>query len=471
MDGYEQHDALGLAALVRDREVSPTELLDEALARVEARNPELNAVIRLIEGRARAAIEAGLPDGPFRGVPFLLKDLRAGYGGVPTQAGSRFMHDNVPGADSELVKRYKDAGLVIFGKTNTSEFGGAPTTEPREFGPTRNPWDTERSAGGSSGGSATAVAAGMVPAAHGGDGGGSVRIPAGCCGLVGLKPTRGRNPAGPEGEGWNGLSAEHVITRSVRDSAAFLDATAGPALGDPYAVPPPARPFLDEVGVEPGRLRVAVQRAPASGAPVHSDCVAAVDAAAEMLSDLGHEVVEGAPSYDGPATGAAFRLLVAANVQSVVDEHAERVGREQGPDDLERVIGILGEEGHQADATQALRAIRTMHRTGRQVAPFFEEHDVLLTPTVATPPPPLGLIDTMSEDVDAYLETVFGFIPFTALANIVGSPAIALPLHWNVDGLPISVHFMAGYARDDLLFRLAGQLEQARPWFDRRPPG
>jgi amidase len=467
LEGY---DMVGLAGLVSAGEASPEELLDDALRRVEERNPAVNAVVTPMEEQARAAIAAGLPDGPFRGVPFLLKDIRAQYAGVATTAGSRYWVDNVPDHDSELVARHKRAGLVIFGKTNTPEFAACPSTEGALFGPTRNPWDTSRSAGGSSGGAAAAVAARMVPAAHGSDGGGSIRIPASCCGVFGFKPTRGRNPSGPDyGEAWSGLSIEHALTLTVRDSAALLDATAGPSPGDPYWAPPLARPLADEVGAPVGRLRVALQRTPASGAAVHPDCIAAVEATAALLEELGHEVTEDAPAYDTARMGPAYALIIAANVQAAIDHYAAATGREPGPGEIENVIAILAADGHAKTAADMVRAVWAMHATGRQVAPFFERYDVLLTPVVATPPPPLGSLDTTTDDVAAYLTAVFSFIPFTALSNIAGIPSMSVPLHWSDDGLPIGSHLVAGFGRDDLLFRLAAQLEEARPWAGRRP--
>ena len=467
---YQDYDAIGLAELVRRKETTPTELLDTAVERIERLNPVLNAVNRKMYDEARASIESGLPDGPFAGVPFLLKDLRAAYAGVPTVAGSAFFVDKVAPHDSELVRRYRAAGLVIAGKTNTPEFGGAPTTEPRLFGPTRNPWNIDHSSGGSSGGSAAAVASGMVPAAHGSDGGGSIRIPAGCCGVFGIKPTRGRTPAGPDyGEAWNGLSAEHVLSRTVRDSAALLDVTTGPAPGDPYSVPPVKESFLSSVARPTGRLSVAMTTSTAAG-PAHPDCVEAVEKTAELLSELGHQVSEDSPEWDRPTAGAAFRLLIAANVQASLDEYAEQLGRRPKDDELENVISVLGGESYDFTAVDLVRATWAMHRAGRAVAPFFEKYDIWLTPTVATPPPPLGYIDMMTADIDTYLVTVFGYIPFTALANFAGLPAMSVPLHWNADGLPIGVHFVAGYARDDLLFSLAGQVEKAQPWANRRPP-
>jgi amidase len=462
---YTDHDALGLAELVRKSAVSPGELLEAAIARTELVNPHINALVTPMYSQARATLEAGIGSGPFAGVPFLLKDLRAQYAGVATTAGSPLWKDNVPEHDSELVVRHKRAGLVIFGKTNTPEFGCCPSTEGGLFGATRNPWNPTLSAGGSSGGSAAAVAAGIVPVAHGSDGGGSIRIPAACCGVFGFKPTRGLTPAGPEfGEAGSGLNAEHVITRTVRDSAAMLDATHGRALGDPYCGPTPERPFLDEVTREPGRLRVAMQRHAMSGAPVHDDCIAALEDCAQLLEGLGHHVEEAAPSYDVARVGSAFPLLIAANMQAAIDQHCEEQDVTVGPDKLENAIGILGQTAHTKSAAEMVRAVWAMHSTGREVAPFFERYDVLLTPVVATPPPPLGTLDTRTQDVQAYLDAVFAFIPFTALANIAGIPAMSVPLHWTASGVPLGAHFSAGFGRDGLLFQLASQLEQARPW-------
>ena len=338
------------------------------------------------------------------------------------------------------------------------------------FGATRNPWNTEISAGGSSGGSAAAVAAGIVPAAHGSDGGGSVRIPASCCGLFGFKGSRGVNPSGPDfGEAWSGLSFEHVLTRSVRDSAAMLDASAGPAPGDPYCGPSPERPYLEEVSSAPGKLRVAVQRHALSGAEVHADCLNAVDRTVQLLQDLGHEVEEAVPTYDLERVGAAFPLLIAANVQAGIDDYFEKTGNEAGPQNIDNVIYFLAQSANDKTAADFVRATWGMHAASRQIAPFFSDYDVLLSPVTATPPPPIGTLDTSMDDVQAYLEAVFKFIPFTALSNITSTPSMSVPLHWNDAGVPIGVHFMAGYGQDGLLFRLAGQLEQANPWWDRRP--
>ena len=471
IDEYVQHDATGLAELISRGECQPRELVELAIERIEATNPTVNAVIRTMYEEARAELDAGLADGPFRGVPFLLKDLRAAYAGVPTTSGSRFFHDHVSDHDSELVARYRRAGLVTVGKTNTPEFGGAPTTEGSVNGATRNPWNLDHSAGGSSGGSAAAVAAGMVPVAHGSDGGGSVRIPAGCCGLFGFKPSRGVNPSGPDhGEAWNGMSMEHVITRSVRDSAALLDATAGPAPGDPYRGPTFDRPFATQLETDPPPLRVAVQTVSAAGNAAHPDCVAAVEDVARLLEQLGHSVEEARPTYDAATAGAAFRLLIASNVNAAIQEHARKVGRDPQPDDFERINAKLIAEASGASATDVIAAIWSTHRVGRAVAPFFGQYDVLLTPTVSAPPVPLGELDITSDDLDAYLAKVFGWIPFTALANQAGIPSMSVPLVWNADELPIGTCLTAGFGRDDLLFGLAGQLERARNWNARRPP-
>ena len=332
---YDTYDGLGLAALVRRRELKSEELLETAIARVEARNPGVNAVVTRLYDRARAAIAAGLPEGPFTGVPYLLKDLGVLYAGAVTTWGSRLFANYVADHDSEITVRLKRAGLVIFGKTNTPELGLSASTEPRLFGPTRNPWNPGRSAGGSSGGAAAAVASGMLPMAHATDGGGSIRIPASCCGLFGLKPTRARNPMGPDqGEGWSGASVGHAVTRSVRDSAALLDATSGPDVGDPYWAPPPTGPFLAEVGRDPGRLRIALTTTPWNGQAVDPECSAAAGAAAKLCAELGHVVEEARPEVDAEALGQATRTIVGGNVRAQLEARAAALGREVTPEDV-----------------------------------------------------------------------------------------------------------------------------------------
>lgn len=467
---YQELDAMGLAYHVASRQVSPQELLEIAIDTIESTNPVVNAVVKRLYEAAESQIENGLPNGPFRGVPFLLKDLRASLAGVPTTQGSRFFRDNVPDIDSEIVARYKKAGLVIVGKTNTPEFGGAPTTEGSVNGATRNPWSLDHSAGGSSGGSSAAVCAGMVPAAHGSDGGGSIRIPAACTGLFGFKPSRGLNPSGPEfGEAWNGLSVEHVITRSVRDSAALLDCTAGPAVGDPYSGPLRDGNFLPEVSKNPGRLRIAVQVESMGGARPHPDCERAVTESASLLEELGHHVEYAQPRYDSASAGKAFRLVIASNVLAAVERHSVRVNRKPEDGEIERINARFMAEARRSSSSDLVSAIWEIHRVGRAIGHFFENFDVLLTPTVAAPPVRLGTLDITSDDIDSYLAAVFGWIPYTAVANQAGVPSMSVPLSWNAEGLPIGMCFTAGYGDDALLYRLAGQLESARPWFHRRP--
>jgi amidase len=362
---FDQYDGIGLAELVRRREVTPDEVLEAATVRVEARNPAVNAVVSRLYDEARAAIRAELPVGPFTGVPYLLKDLGAYYSGAITSFGSRFFTDYRADHDSELTARLKRAGLVIFGKTNTPELGLAPSTEPRLFGATRNPWHLAHSAGGSSGGAAAAVAAGMLPMTHATDGGGSIRIPASCCGLVGLKPTRARNPLGPDqGEGWGGASVAHAVTRTVRDSAALLDATSGPDVGDPYWAPPPAGPFLREVGREPRRLRIALTTAPWNGQPVHPECAEAARAATSLYETLGHRVEEARPEINAPALGLATRIIISANIRVVLEARAAALGRELSADDVERVTWARAVDGRTYAAADYARAIGIVHRTG-----------------------------------------------------------------------------------------------------------
>jgi amidase/6-aminohexanoate-cyclic-dimer hydrolase len=467
---YESHDAIGLADLVKSGDVSPDELLDAAIARAEERNPTLNAIVVELYDQARSAIAAGLPDGPFRGVPFLLKDLYTYYAGAPVTNGCKFFEGYVADHDSELVARYKKAGLVIFGRTASPEFGLTATTESRLHGNTLNPWHYEHTAGGSSGGAASAVAAGIVPAAHASDGGGSIRIPASCCGLFGLKPTRARVPMGPDvGEGWSGLSTLHAITRSVRDSAALLDASAGPEVGDPYWAPPPSRAFLQEVGAKPGQLRIALVTRSFNGAETHSDCVAAVENAARLCADLGHRVEDAALSVDAEALGEATEVIAGANLVATLAERGRVLGREYTADDVEPINFVTAKGIEAVGAGQYAAAIRAVHATGRRVGRFFEDFDVLLTPTMAAPPMKLGQLALTQPDVGAYLENLKKTIGYTQLLNVAGNPAMSVPLFWNAQGLPIGLQFAGRFGDEATLFRLAAQLEQARPWAERRP--
>jgi amidase len=467
---YEHYDATGLAELVRRRQVSPVELLEAAIERVEARNAAVNAVTMPLYDYGRAAIAKGLPEGPFTGVPFLMKDLSAAIAGVPMTRSSRFFADApAPTADSEHVARLKRAGLVIFGRTNTCELGLSLTCEPRLHGPTRNPWDPTRISGGSSGGAAAAVGARMLPMAHATDGFGSIRAPAACCGLVGLKPTRGRNTMAPGlGEGLGGCSIEHAVTLSVRDSAALLDATCGPGAGDPYVAPPAARPFEQEVGANPGALRIAFTSLAPNGAKVEAESLRVLGDAAKLCADLGHRVEPADPAIDRPAVVSTFLTLAAANTVVNLGSHPTK-GRTPQPDEVETVTWATAKLGEKVSGADYVRATQAAHRLGRQMAAFHADWDVLLTPGLATLPVKLGWIDMMMDDVDEYWRRVFAFSPFTVWFNLSGQPALMLPLGRSPEGLPIAVQIVGRYGDEATLFRLAAQLEAARPWFGRKP--
>ena len=465
-------DATGQADLVRSGAASPSELVDAAIARIEKLNPELNAVIHELFERARAEASGAVPDGPFRGVPFLLKDLGAELAGTPFCEGLAFAGDYHSTTTQVLTQRYIDAGFVICGKTNTPELGILPTTEPHRFGPSRNPWDTGRSTGGSSGGSAAAVASGMVPAAHANDGGGSIRIPASCCGLVGLKPTRARNSVAPAyGDMMGGLVAEHVVTRSVRDSAAILDATAGPVPGDPYWAPPLRGASFSAAASTPmAGLRVAVMTASPTGSPVDADCLAAVEATAALCGSLGHRVEAAALTVDGDAFTAHFvNQWACANAWAIADwEH--RVGRPVAEEEMEPLSWALIGLGRSIDGGTYLRSVQELQRISRDIADYFEGIDVLLTPTLAEPPAPLGTFDSPPGEPLTGLFRAATYVPFTPPFNVTGQPAISLPLQWNDAGLPIGVQFVGRFGDEETLLSLAGQLEEAAPWAGRRPP-
>lgn len=383
--------------------------------------------------------------------------------------GSGLFAEFVADHDSELVSRWTAAGLVIFGRTTSPEFGLTSTTESRLHGETHNPWDLERTPGGSSGGSAAAVAAGVLPLASASDGGGSIRIPASCCGLFGMKPTRGRNPSGPDvGEGWAGMSTAHAVSRSVRDSAALLDATAGPDVGAPYWAQPPARPFLEEVGVDPGKLRIGYVLEAFNGSEVDPDCLAAVADAAELCAGLGHDVEPVGVELDRESWGRASALIVTTSTRVTVEDRAKDLGREATPDDVERWTWRSATTD-EATAGDYARAVRDVHAVGRQVNRYFEEYDVLLSPTMAVPPLELGRLSLDREDQAAFRDDIVRTIGFTSLFNASGNPAMSVPLFWNEEGLPIGLQFAGRYSDEATLFRLAGQLESARPWAERRP--
>jgi amidase len=465
-------DATTQAELVRSGEVSPTELVEGAIARIEKLNPELNAVIHELFDRARADAAGALPNGPFKGVPILLKDLGAELAGTPFCEGSDFAGDYRSTVDQELTKRFLAAGFVVCGKTNTPEFGILPTTEPRRFGATRNPWNTGHSTGGSSGGSAAAVASGMVPVAHANDGGGSIRIPASCCGLVGLKPTRARVSTAPQyGDMMGGLVVEHVVTRSVRDSAAILDVTAGPVPGDPYWAPPRRGPsFAAAAASVPKALRVAVMTASPTGSAVHPDCVAATEKAAALCVSLGHRVEPAALEVDGDAFTSHFINVWAASNAWVLLDWERRVGRTAAEEDVEPLSWALTQIGRSLDSGHYLLSVQELQKITRQIAEYFEGIDVLLTPTLGEPPAPLGTFDSPPGEPLAGLFRSAAYVPFTPPFNVTGQPGISLPLHWNEAGLPVGVQFIGRFGDEETLLSLAGQLEQAAPWADRRPP-
>lgn len=464
-------DGVAQAELVRRGKLSARELVDAAIARIDRANPHVNAVILPMYERARA--EAALPrgDGPFAGVPFLLKDFLAEYAGVRFTEGSAYLRDFVSDHDTELVARYRRAGLIVVGKTNTPELAVGPTTEPRLFGPTRNPWDATRTAGGSSGGAAAAVATRMVPMAHGNDAGGSIRVPAACCGVFGMKPTRARNPLGPRyGDLISGLVAEHALTLSVRDSAALLDATAGPDVGDPYWAPPPARPFLAEVGAAPGRLRIALSTRPLMGGEVHADCAAAARDAAALCASLGHEVVEAAPAIDGERLFRSFTGVLAAGFSWGIDDWHRRTGRAPGPDLFEPFVWAFTGRGREVSAPEYLAMVQDLQLISRDIGRFFTSHDVWLTPTLGEPPVPLGTFRYEGGDPFAVRRRMAAFTPFTYVANVTGQPAMSVPLGETAAGLPLGTHWVGRFGDEATLFRLAAQLEAARPWAARRPP-
>jgi amidase len=473
---YDSFDATALAELIRTRQVSSTEVVKAALARIDACNPRLNAVVNRLDecalGVAQMFDDIVSRDDPgsFAGVPFLVKDSGIQVQGERTSNGSRFWSDHRATHDSTITARYRAAGVVILGFTNTAENGLASETAPAVYGPTLNPWDPSRSAGGSSGGAAVAVASGMVPIAHATDGGGSIRVPSANTGLFGLKPSRGRNPAGPDiGEGWNGLSVHHVVTRSVRDSAALLDATHGAEPGDPYAAPAQAGRFIDALARLPQPLRIALQTIGHDGGSVSPVVKAATREVAKLLEDLGHKVDEARPEIDFTAVKQATRIIVASNTANVLHGRGLQAGRTATKADVEPITWAWGAEGRRYSGQDLAWAITTIHQLSRAFGRFFRRHDILLTPTLADPPLPLRTIDMQSSDIDAYFETLYAHTIFTSVYNCAGLPAATLPMAWS-DGLPIGIQIAAPLGGEAQLFALAGQLEAAKPWAELRPP-
>jgi amidase len=492
IEDYISRDGLALAELVKSGEASARELAETAIHLVEKHNPALNAVITpLFDMALRRAVEP--QTGPFAGVPFLVKDIMATVQGVPTSAGNRLLKSIPAKNDSEMIKRWKAAGLNIIGKTNTPEFGLTPYTEPEAFGPTRNPWDASRTPGGSSGGSAAAVAARMTPLASGSDGGGSIRIPASACGLFGMKPTRGRTPTGPlKGEVWQGLAVEHVLTRSVRDSAAMLDATHGADIGAPYCAPYFAGSWLEAVSRAPNRLRIAASAAPLLGDHVDAEVLEGFDATVKLLEELGHEVVEAAPTIARQRFAMAFLTIVCAELRADIEEAARSTGVKMRARDFDASSFGLGLLGGAFSAAELAEARRYLQSAARPVAAFFEGYDVALTPVLASPPVKIGALLPKPAEM-AFIrvlnrfdagwvlkalgllkplsQATFSFTPWTPVFNVTGQPAMSVPLHWTKDGLPVGMHFIGRFGDEETLFSLAGELEAARPWAERTPPG
>jgi len=469
---YTAHDGLGLAELVAQGQVTAAELAAAALRAIDVVNPRLNAVIQTFPS-AKAETRAALPRGAFMGVPFVIKEIMLHAGEVACSMGSRLAEGFVLPDDTELMARFRRAGLVMVGTTPTPEFGYSPTTEPVLHGPARNPWDLTRSTGGSSGGACAAVAAGIVPVAHANDGGGSIRIPASCNGLVGLKPSRDRVPTGPDSaDPVCGLAVEFAVTRSIRDAAALLDAVAGADVGAPGLLPPPARPYRDEITRPPGRLRIAWTATPASGEWIDPECAKAVHETVRLLEDLGHELVEGAPRYDWEAYVRSLHVIWCVSTASAVDEVAKALGRTPGPDNLETATLRCYEDGQRFSGVELMDAMEHGNLVSRKVGAFFEGVDALVTPTIARLPAPLGELDQNRPGVTAmeWTRQVFAYVPFTPLFNTTGQPAFSLPLHWSASGVPVGVQIAGRFADEALLFRLGAQLEQARPWARRRPP-
>ena len=492
VNDYWQYDGLELARLVHGGEITAGELLEAAMTRMERLNPAYNILVARLYDRARSAIGAGLPVGPFTGVPFLLKDIQAMLAGVPTSAGSRFYRDWAPDENSEVVNRQIAAGLVIAGKTNTPEFGMLPSTEPVLFGPTKNPWDPTRTVGGSSGGAAAAVASRMGPVAGAADGGGSIRTPASCCGVFGLKPSRGRTPTGPQdAEVWHGFTVQHAVSVTVRDSAALLDATCGPLLGDTYGLPRPATPFLEETGTDPGRLNIAVCRNPFLPAKVHADVQLALEQTVGRLVALGHRCTDADPKLDQMLFARAFLVMVCSQTRAAVWTAEKRTGRTATREGFEPKTWLAHRFGELFSGADYVRAIGQLQSVAREFLLFSERYNAVLTPTLALPPQPLGFLRPhalqsalesiagrlplgkwlkTSSFVDEAASSAFAFAPWSPISNVTGQPSMSIPIAWSQEGLPLGMMLTGNPEDEATLLRLAGQLEQAHPWKDRIPP-
>ena len=468
LDNYSSYDALGLAALIKGKKIKPAEVMDAAIAKAETLNPKLNAIVFTAFDDARARAKGKLPKGAFTGVPMLLKDMRANVAGWPTRSGSRFVPATPATFESTIVTRFRAAGLIPLGKTNVPEFGILPTTECKLYGPAHNPWNLAHSPGGSSGGSAASVAAGIVPIAHATDGGGSIRIPASACGLVGLKSTRGRITQGPEaGDATSGLSMDGVVTKSVRDTAAALDAVCGIDYGDPYFAPPPEGSYLDGIKRKPRRLRIAVSLKMMNGTDHDPEVTAAVKATAKLCESLGHHVEVTDPPLDAGALIGAFSTVWCANVAYQLDTLQQQTGIAPSLAVVEGLTMGLYEMGKRLSAVDLTMARQTMMRAGRQIAKWHETYDCWLTATLGRPPMKLGTLDIDETDVQKGFAPNFGYVPFTSMQNSTGTPGINLPLNWSKSGLPLGVQFTARAGGEMTLLKLAAELEKASPWAHR----
>ena len=474
MDDYSKFDAIDLANLIQNKDVTASEVIEAAIKRAEAVNPDINAIVTPM---FEAALEEAKicdelsSDAPLAGVPFLIKDLTM-VKSVRCTMGSRLYENFVPDHDAEIVKRYRQAGLIIMGKSNTPEVGLAATTESVMLGSCKNPWDLTRTSGGSSGGAAAAVAAGILPVAHASDGGGSIRIPASCCGLVGLKPSRGRTPLGPDvGEGWGSMATTHVVSRTVRDSALMLDMTHGPAAGDPYHAPYFDGSYLEAIKQAPKQLRVGLNMSPGSGVgSADSECVAAITSTISLLEALGHRVEVMTLGLDEALFSAATHILVCANAANSLQSRARALGHASlSLDFIETNTMHCAKLGATFSAEDYARAVAAIHAAGRQVEEQFQQCDLILSPTLLQPPVPLGFMATNDGDQEEYSRHIQQFWGYTHLYNATGNPAISLPLHWSKDDLPVGVQFAAAFGNEALLLQVSAQLEQARPWKNRTP--
>ena len=487
------YDGLGIAELVRNEEVTALDVVEATIKSIEKINPILNAIIIPMYEEGRNLAKAPLPDGIFQGVPFLIKDLVSTYAGVPFTKGCKGLKNHIADQDSELMKRYKSTGVITLGKTNTPEFGLLGVTEPEAYGPTGTPWNPDHTSGGSSGGSGAAVAAGIVPIASAGDGGGSIRIPASCCGIFGLKPSRGRTPTGPNGELWQGAAVEHILSRTVRDSAAMLDATNGADAGAPYVVAPPEQPYMEAIKVDPKKLRIAFTTESPLGNEVAPECIEAVknDINKMVHLGLGHVVEDEKPKYDGMELAMSYMMMYFGEMAAEIDNMQFLLGRKAKPKDVEPPTWTLGLLGRTFSAGDFVKEMQRWNEYSRMMGKFHQQYDLYMTPTIAIPPPKIGetapkplelqamkIVNTLglgkvlkaSGIMEQLAEKSLSKMPFTQLANLTGQPAMSVPLHWTSEGLPCGVQFIAPIGDEATLFQLAAQLEKARPWFTHHPP-